>query len=144
MRFLVKFIHIDPPGIIFQIYEWKKFWTTFPKFWHMTSFLPPKWGNLGYFHLKWPILTKFTPLMTCLPTFISINLMEIILETFREKIISKLSPNLVIWRNFGPQNDPILSIFTRKWHILFKITPLMTFLTRLLSINLPEIIFRNH
>ena len=30
MRFLVKFIHIDPPGIIFKIFQ-KKFFDHFPK-----------------------------------------------------------------------------------------------------------------
>ena len=47
--------------------------TTFLKFWHMGSFWPPKCQNFGHFHQKWPILIKFTPLMTFLTKIMSIN-----------------------------------------------------------------------
>ena len=120
--------------------------TTFPKFWHMTSFWPPKWPYFDHFWQKWPILTKFTPLMTFLTRFMSINLTEIIFRNFWEKIIWPISPNFDTWRHFGTQNMPKwpdFEHFHQKWPILTKLAPLITYLTKFLSINLTEIIFRN-
>ena len=91
----------------------------FLKFWLMASFLPRKLPNFDHFHQKCPILTKLTPLMTFLTKYMSINLTEIILETFRETIIWPLSPNFDIRRHFGPticQNDTILTICTKMTH----------------------------
>ena len=81
----------------------------------MTSFWSPKCPKFDHFHQKWPILTKFTPLMTCLTTFLSINLIEIIFRNFKGENYFNTFPKFVIWRNFGPQNDPILTIFTKNY-----------------------------
>ena len=113
MTFLVKLNHIDPPRIFFSNFG-RNFLLHFPNFDLWRHFGPQNWGNLAYFRQKWPILTKLTPLMTFLTKFMSINLTEIILETFRDKIFWPLSPNFDLWRHFGPPNDPIWAIFTQK------------------------------
>ena len=55
-EFLVKFIHIDPPGIIFQIFYWKNVLTTFPKFW------PPKMRPFGIFSPKMTYFEQIDPI----------------------------------------------------------------------------------
>ena len=57
------FDQIDPINDIFdQFYVHKpetfrnNFFTNIPKFWLMTSFLPPKWLDFDHFHQKWPTL----------------------------------------------------------------------------------------
>ena len=103
----------------------------FPKFWLMTSFLPPKWLNVNHFHQKWPILTKLTPLMTILNNFMSINLTEIIFINFYWKIFHHslqiftngaiLAPKMSQFWTFSPkityfdQIDPINDIFNQIW-----------------------------
>ena len=72
----------------------------------------------------------------------SINRTEIILETFRETFFWPISPNFVIWRHFGPQNRskwPNFDHFHQKWHIFTKLTPLMSVLTKYMSINPTQI-----
>ena len=51
-----------PPWNNFSNFLVKNCLNTFPKFWHMTSFLPQKWLNLGHFHLKWPIFDQIDPI----------------------------------------------------------------------------------
>ena len=116
--------------------------TTFPKFWHMASFLPPKNERIWDI-FTWSILTKLKPLMTFLNKFLSINQIEIIVRIFLWKNYLTTFPNVWHMTSFWPQKWPNFDHFHQKWPILTKLTPLMTFLTELLSINLTEIIFRN-
>ena len=62
MTFVVKFIHIGPHEIIFQFFEWKNFLITFPKFWQMTSFLPPKMREFGSFSPKMTYFDQIDPI----------------------------------------------------------------------------------
>ena len=111
----------------------------------MMSFWSPKWRYFGHFHQKWPILTKLTPLMTFLTKFMSINLTEIIFRNFYGKIYLTTLPKswhlTSFWR---PKYTKITRFwhFHQKWPILTKLTPLMKFLTKYMSINLNEIILK--
>ena len=143
MTFLVKFIHGDPSGKFFPNFWRKMFLTTFPKFWLMTSFWPQKWGIFTNFHQKWPILAKLTPLMTFLVKFIHGDPPGIIFPNFWRKIFLTTFPKFWLMTSFWPQKWAIFTNFHQKWPILTKLTPLMTFLTKFMSINLTYIMFSN-
>ena len=83
-----------------------------------------KMGILDHFHPKWLILTKFTPLMTLLTLFMSINLTEIIFKNFYRKNIWPLSLNFGLWRHFGP-----------KWPNFGPFSPKMTYFDQIDPIN---------
>ena len=144
MTFLSRFLSINLSEIIFRNIYGKNYLTTFPKFWHMTSFWPQKWPNFDYFQQKWPILTKFTPLMTFLTRFLSINLTEITLRNFYGKIYWTTFPKFWHMTSFSPPKMNQFLPFGQKWSIFTKFTPFMTILTTFMSINVTEIIFRNY
>ena len=91
----------------------KKYFLLTPKIRPTTSFLPPKWTKFYHFCQKWPNLTKLTPLMIVLTNVMIKNVTEIIFETVWCKNIFVPPKNFDLWRNFGSQNDPILTIFTK-------------------------------
>ena len=108
MAFLTKFMSINLTKIFLDFLR-KKLWSLLQI---LTSevFWPPKWPN---FDQKWPILTKLALLITYFTKFMSINLTEIIFRNILGKIIWPHTPNFDIWRHFGPQNDPIVTISTK-------------------------------
>ena len=97
-------------------------------------------GQFSPKDLFWP---NWPPLKTFLTKFMSINLTEIIFRKIYGK--NYLTPFPILWSmaSFWPQNDPILTNFTKNDLFWPNLKPLMTFLTRFLSTKLTEIIFRN-
>ena len=106
---------LTPYNDIFdQIYLYKLDWNNFFKLLEIKLFdhfpqiltydasLAPKMTKFLPFHLKWPILTKFTPINDIFDHIYFINLTE----TFRYKIFWQLPAIFDLWRHFGPQNDP--------------------------------------
>ena len=79
-------IHVHKPN-------WKNFKTFGGIFW---PFWPLIWPNFDHFDQKLPFLSKFTPLMTLLTKFMSINLTEIIFKTFYRKCFDHF-PQLFIY-----------------------------------------------
>ena len=95
MTFLTAFLSINLTEIIFRNLQGQNYWTNFPKFWHMTVFLPPNYAEMSqfwpfsakmsYFELKWAFLTQLNPLMTFLITVMLINPTKMTLETVLRK-----------------------------------------------------------
>ena len=106
---LTKFMYINLTEIIFWNIFRKNFWPLSLNF-GLRRYFAPKWPNFDHFHQKWPILT---PLMTFLTKFMSINLTEIIFRNILRKNFLTTFPKFWPVAPLWPQNDPILTIFTK-------------------------------
>ena len=122
------FGQIDPINDIFdQIYVHKLHWNNFykllekimltywPKFWLMTSFLPPKWPYFAHFHQKCPILIKSTPLMTFLTKFIPMNLSKRSEKNFLKIISDKFMDIYLVENVINGVNLVKIGHFWWKW-----------------------------
>ena len=122
----------------------KKLFHHFPQILTYDVILAPKLTQFWPFsHKKWPILTKWNPLMTFLTKFMFINLTEIILKTFERKYFLYHPKILAYFVILAPQIDPILTIFHQKLPILTKLTSLMIFMTKVELINLTEMTYND-
>ena len=129
---------------------WVKIFSSHPKIMTYDVILELKMTQLwpfspkmSCFDLKLAFLTQLNPLMTFLTTYKLINLTK---TTYRQIYIVTFHHKIYPRRHFCPQNDPKwhnFDNFHQGWPILFKLTTLMTFLTKFISINLKEKIVRN-
>ena len=136
---LTKFMSINLSGIIFIIFR-EKIFDHFPKFLTYDVIFPPKWPPF------WPKMSYFDQIDPINGIFDQTYVHKPDWNNFFKLLERNILPNFPkFWHMvlFRHPKWPNLGHFHQKWPILTKLTPLITLLTKFMSINMTEIIFKN-
>ena len=133
---------INLSGIYFLNFRVIMFWSLSPNFYLWGKFYPQKWAYFDNFQLKCLILAKFTPVMTFLNKIYVNKPGWNNVFKFLENKFFDLVPQILSYDVILAQEMTQFLPFSKKTYFN-KVVPVMTFLTKVMLINLNEIIFPN-